>query len=201
MRPQAVALLWLCVAALLGGCEGVIPQLDLERMKHQHHYLPYEAAPYFADGRAMRPPPLDVVARDAVLGQPGLTRGVENGTYVSAVPLPVSRALLERGRDRFEIYCATCHGMRGDGQSEVASEMELRHPPSLIAPPISGYAPGRIFSVASDGYGLMPSYARAMSVEDRWAVVSFVRALQLSQSVALTDLPPALRQKAEEALK
>lgn len=184
-----------------GGCQGMVPQLDLERMQYQHHYLPYEAAPYFPDGRAMRTPPAHTVRRDAVVGDPGLTRGIVDGDYVGAVPLPVTRAVLERGHDRFDITCAACHGVRGDGDSEVAKAMEYRQPPSLIAPPISGYPPGRIFSIASEGYGLMPSYSGHLSVEDRWAVVAFVRTLQLSQSVPLDELPPALKRDAERALK
>ena len=180
---------------------GVLPEPDLERMLAQRNYRPYTAAPFFADGRAMRPPPEGTVDRQQVIGQPALTDGAVGGRYVTASPVPVDRPLLERGRDRFNIFCATCHGVRGDGRSEVARHMELRKPPSLISEPVTGFPPGRVYRVISVGYGLMPSYAAALPVGDRWATVAYLGALQLSQSTTLADLPPDLRAAAEKALR
>ena len=167
---------------LMVGCQGF--DVDLERMKDQPNARPYEASPYFADGRAMRPPPANTIP----FGQRNQ-------------PVPaLDRALVERGRQRFDIYCAACHGRRGDGMSEVARNMDLRKPPALTKASLRQATDERIFSVITNGYGLMPSYAAELPARDRWAVVSYVRALQLSQSVPLDELPPTLREEAQKAL-
>jgi mono/diheme cytochrome c family protein len=107
----------------------------------------------------------------------------------------VTRQLLELGRKRFDITCGTCHGPVGDGNSIVATQMSLRPPPSLHK--YSDRPPGYIFDVITKGFGLMASYAADMTVEERWAVVAYVRALQLSQAVPLTQIPPAERARLE----
>lgn len=191
------------VAAALvpAACQGVLPEPDFERMLTQRNYRPYEEAPYFADNRAMRPPPEGTIDRQRIIGRPELTEGVVRGRYVTASPVPVDRALLERGRDRFDVFCAACHGVRGDGTSEVARHMELRKPPSLLADPARSFPPGRVFQVITLGYGLMPSYAAMLPVADRWATVAYVGALQLSQASRLADLPADVRATAERALR
>jgi len=200
-RAGLAALALLALAAAIGAaaCEGALPAPDLERMITQRSYRPYEAAPtsVFADGRAMQPPPAGTVSRDRVLGQPALTDGVVDGRYVAAVPIPIDRPLLERGRERFDVFCAACHGLRGDGVSPVARAMELRKPPSLLAAPVTTFAPGRLYQVVALGYGLMPAYASELPVRDRWATVAYLRALQLSQAVPVGDLPADLRARVE----
>jgi len=191
----------LAALAGAGACEGVLPEPDLERMIDQRNLRPYESSPLFADGRAMRSPPAGTVSRDSIVGQPALTGGMEDGRYVTRIPIPVDVALMRRGRDRFDIYCAACHGVRGDGVAAVARAMELRRPPSLLAPPVPALPPGRLFQVVSLGYGLMPAYAEDLPIADRWATVAYLQALQLSQSVALDALPPDWRQRAQEALR
>ena len=139
----------------------------------------YQASAQFADGLAMRHPPAGTVpyrsARDPVV-ETGLA---PDGKPVRESPLEVTAATLARGRQRFDILCATCHGVLGDGESQVALNMSLRKPPSLHA--YRDVGDGYLFRVLSNGFGLMPSYANALTVEDRWAVVAYVRALQLSQ--------------------
>jgi mono/diheme cytochrome c family protein len=115
--------------------------------------------------------------------------------------VPVDLALLQRGRNRFRIYCATCHGPLGDGASQVAENMKLRKPPSLHEARLVDYPPGRMYRVIAEGYGLMPAYADELGVNDRWAVVAFIGALQMSQQVALLELPESLRQEAEAWLR
>jgi mono/diheme cytochrome c family protein len=127
--------------------------------------------------------------------------GLAGDTYASSIPIAVDRALLRRGRDRFEVYCAACHGATGDGKSIVAAHMSLRKPPSLVDDPVRSFPPGRVFQVITDGYGLMPSYASALAVDERWAVVAYLRALTLSAHVTLDALPAAERRRAEEALR
>ena len=159
-------LLWV----FLLGC-----QPDLERMKDQPNLRPYQASELFSDGRAMQAPPAHTVPR---------------GSRTS--PPPIDRALLQRGRARFDIFCAACHGRRGDGRSEVARNMELRPPPSLIEQPIRGFSDARLAGVIGDGYGLMPSYALELPYDERWAVVAYLRALQLSASIEIDRLPGGL---------
>lgn len=198
MRRRACAAL---AVVALAGCEGVLPEPDFERMLEQRNLRPYVAASWFADGRAMRPPPLGTISRERELGRPALTDGVVDGRDVTAIPVPVDRALLARGRDRFDLFCATCHGVTGDGQSPVARNMELRRPPSLIDAPVTTFLPGRVFRVISAGYGLMPSYRTQLPATDRWAVVAYLKALQLSRRASLDALPAPWRARAQEALR
>ncbi|HVV50916.1 MAG TPA: cytochrome c [Polyangia bacterium] len=189
------------VALCAGACQGVLPEPDFERMITQRNVRPYTGAPFFPDDRAMRPPPAGTIDRRQIVGQPALTDGVVAGRYVTASPIPVDRALLARGRDRFDVFCAACHGVRGDGSSEVARHMELRRPPSLLEDPVRAFPPGRVFQVISLGYGLMPSYAAELPVADRWAAVAYLGALQLSQSSPLAGLPADVRAAAERSLR
>jgi mono/diheme cytochrome c family protein len=107
--------------------------------------------------------------------------------------MPVTRELLELGRKRFDITCATCHGPLGDGNSIVATQMSLRPPPSLLLQRYVEKPSGYLYEVATKGFGLMASYAAELDVKERWAVVAYIRALQLSQSATVEDVPPAKR--------
>jgi mono/diheme cytochrome c family protein len=186
---------------LLGGCYPVqLPGCDWERMIVQPRAQPYQPSAYFDDGRAMRPIPPGTVAADEVIDQPALTVGRQGGQPVSQVPLPATLDLLQHGRATFDTVCATCHGVRGDGQSVVAKKMTLRRPPSLIDPPVTKAPPGRVFQVISQGYGLMPGFAAQIPVEARWSVVAYLRALQISQGANLDELPPAWRRRAVQEL-
>jgi mono/diheme cytochrome c family protein len=97
---------------------------------------------------------------------------------------PVTRELVLRGRSQFETFCAACHGILGDGGSVVAEKMALRKPPSFHEPHLVALAPDAIVGVIERGYGLMPSYADAISPNDRWAVANYIKALQLSRTEA-----------------
>src|SRR5262249_19015568 len=105
------------------------------------------------------------------------------------------------GRDRWNVFCAACHGLAGDGDSEVATQMALRRPPSLLASTVREFPPGRIFRVATEGFGFMPSYRLQIGVADRWAILAYVRALQIAQGSKLADLPAGLRREAEAAVR
>lgn len=182
------------------GC-GVVPAPDFAEMTVQHKAKPLGASPYFEDGRAMRPPPEGTVARDAVLGPRAMVSGRDDaGRYVASIPVPLDRAALDRGRTHFEVYCAACHGVLGDGESEVARHMALRRPPSLVSAQVTAFPAGRLFEVIGEGYGLMPSYRQQLPIDDRWEVVAYVEALGLGRAVRLTDLPPTVRSEAERAL-
>lgn len=196
------ALLAVCV---LAGCtvEGVFapPEASLERMIEQPKLDAYEATDVFPDGRAMQhPPPGTVQYGERPLG-PRIERGLAGTAHVDEVPITVDMELLERGRNRFEIFCATCHGVLGNGASAVAEQMPLIKPPSLIDEPVRSYPAGRIFQVATEGYGVMPSYRAELPTRDRWAIVAYLEALRLAQGASLEELPPDIAAEAKEALQ
>lgn len=116
-----------------------------------------------------------------------------DGSYVTVSPLRMDLGRLHRGRAAFETVCATCHGILGDGQSVVADKMTLRRPPSLFEPRLDALPAGRLFEVASQGYGLMPGFSGTLSVDDRWAIVAYVDALRASQTAELGQLPSDLQ--------
>jgi mono/diheme cytochrome c family protein len=168
----------------------------------------YKESRFYADGLSMRAAPEGTVPRERITLNPRLTTGRDPDgpmqmnaeplpNYVATIPIPVSRKLLELGRKRFDITCATCHGPLADGKSIVATQMALRPPPSLIDPKYIAKPAGFIFEVATKGFGLMASYAAELTVEERWAVVAYLRAVQLSQTTSVGALPPDIRQQLE----
>jgi mono/diheme cytochrome c family protein len=179
MRRALALLLPLTLAAPLAGC-------DLQRMTEQGKVKPYAPSTFFADGAAMRVPPAGTVPRERVLG--------------ASIAPPVTRVLLERGRERFRIFCAACHGVLGDGQTVVADRMKLRRPRSLQEEGVRHQSPAKLYETITRGFGLMPSHERALSIEERWAVVAYVKALELSQSVPLGELPPDVAAEASASL-
>jgi len=163
-------------------------------MERQPKLRPFAANPLYEDGRAMRNPPEGTVPRERQTMRPELTTGRDrNGQLVEAIPVAVTKELVLRGRSRFEIHCAVCHGLLGDGDSPVGSQMSLRQPPNLHQ--LRNVRPGHLFQVATEGYGLMPSYAAELTPQDRWAVVAYVQALLRSQKATLADAPPDIQQK------
>lgn len=192
---------WIVALAVLPACARACNGLDLERMLDQPRYTAYEACDVCADGTIMMQPPAGTVARDTAALPEAVRDGRTAGRYVADIPVPVDARVLARGRDRFDIYCAACHGRLGDGVSQVAENMRLRKPANLLAPPYATYPPGRIYAVITQGFGLMRSYASELPVADRWAVVAYVEALRLSQGLALDQLPPPIREEAQRWLK
>lgn len=147
------------------------PEWTLSRMLTQHRADPFEPT-------VMRSPPHGSIAQDDDTDAPAPA---------------VTRDLLELGRQRFDVICATCHGVAGDGESVVASKMSLRRPPSLMGARYRALSRQQLFVIVTEGYGLMPSYADVLPHQERWAVISYVQALQLSQHAQLAELPPEWR--------
>ncbi|HVS11947.1 MAG TPA: quinol:electron acceptor oxidoreductase subunit ActD [Planctomycetota bacterium] len=193
----------LVMLPFLAGCDvaGPEPNFSLERMIHQPRYDAWEASAVFADGKAMRDPPAGSVHAGSVLGPPALVEGRTDGRWVEQVVPEVDAALLRRGRDRFEIYCAPCHGIDGEAATSVAQSMSLRTPPPLVDGDARTLPPGRVFHVATYGYGLMPAYGHQLSIGDRWAVAAWVEVLRLRFGVPLESLPPALYERARRELE
>ncbi|WP_437292466.1 c-type cytochrome [Sorangium sp. So ce426] len=198
----AAALCLSCTPVTTADAEpGDADLLDLERMLRQRRFAPYQPTDLFDDGSAMRHPPAGAVPSDRVTGAPGLTHGFTGETYVARIPVPVTIELLQYGKERFEIHCAACHGVAGDGESEVARNMTLRRPPSLVDPRVQAFPPGRIYRVIVEGYGLMRSYETQVPLMERWAIVGYVKALGKSRATALDALPPPLRERARKELQ
>jgi mono/diheme cytochrome c family protein len=156
----------------------------------------YSGSDFFSDGIGMRAPPEGTVPRQRITGMPGAATGREGNNYVTTFPIKVDEALMRLGQRRYNITCGTCHGPLGDGDSIVGRQMALRPPPSLI-----DYADrpvGYIFEVATKGHGLMASYAAELPVPERWAVVAYIRALQLSRTATLDRAPVAERTRLEK---
>ena len=176
---------------LVAGCD--VDSRIFQRMEVQPKDKWYQESEFYADGRAMRQPPEGTIPRERPAGNPAVTEGAENGMLVDVIPVPLTDALLARGKKKYDIVCAQCHGKKGDGNSIVAENMSLRLPPDLLA--LADRPAGHFYQAIAYGYGMMPSFAGEIAVEDRWAVVAYVRALQASQNVPLADAPRAEQQK------
>jgi mono/diheme cytochrome c family protein len=164
-------------------------------MQRQQKYKAYQASEYHADGLAMRAPPPGTVGFHG-MGDPALLGGLgPDGRPLVRAPLAPTPQLLALGRKRFEIVCATCHGLLGDGESQVALSMSQRRPPNLHL--YRDVPDGYLYQVISQGFGLMPSYAADLTPEERWGVVTYLRALQLSQHATVGQLPAASRARLE----
>jgi len=172
----------------------VVPDMD-----NQPKFRSQTRNPMFADRRAMRPPVDGTIPQEEVLGEPALTTGKVGGSWVDAIPIEVDLALMRRGRERFDIYCSPCHGLAGFGDGMVAKRAdELQEgtwtPPSSFHTDLVRERPvGHIFNTISNGIRNMPAYGPQIPVEDRWAIVAYVRALQRSQHATVDDVPPDTR--------
>lgn len=172
----------------------VVPDMD-----NQPKFKAQSRNPLFADRRAMRPPVPGTVARGAALDRPDVTTGRVADDWVAAIPMPVDRDLLERGRQRYDVFCSPCHGLAGFGDGMVARRAdELQEgtwtPPTSFHSDLIRQRPdGHLFNTITNGIRNMPGYGSQIPVEDRWAVVAYVRALQRSQNATVDDVPPAIR--------
>lgn len=192
---------WLIAALLVGsGCNRLAANLDFERMIDQSKVEAYEASPWDPEVRGMQRPPAGTVPRERPIGVLELSARDGAGRHWQQIPVEIDRMLLERGRDRYERFCAACHGVLGYGNEPVAENMALRPPPSLHEPEIVADPPGDIFETITAGYGLMPSYRDRIEPTDRWAIVAYLQALWLSQNVALSALPSPVQDEARRQL-
>lgn len=164
-------------------------------MQDQPKYLPLEASSFFVDGRSARPLPPHTVARGHLDDNDSFHTGADKGQFLSAIPLPITKPMLERGQQRFNIYCSPCHGELGDGDGMVARR-GFKIPANFHTDRLREAPPGYLFQVISNGYGAMPDYSNQIPhVEDRWAIVAYIRALQLSRDATAADVPPDEKSK------
>lgn len=171
----------LAIAALgLAGCR--------QDMHDGPRYKTYQASTFFADGRSSRNLPAGTVARGWLREDDALYTGKVNGMFVDQFPFPIGQAELARGQQRFNIYCTPCHGKLGDGQGMVV-QRGLRQAASYHNDRLRAERVGYFFDVVTNGFGAMQGYAEQVPVRDRWLIIAYVRALQLSQHATVDDVP------------
>ena len=163
-----------------------------QEMYDQPRYKALGRSRFFTDQRQARPPVDGTVARGMLRADSKLYAGKDGNTLVAQFPLPVTRALLDRGRQRFDIYCAPCHDRTGGGNGMVV-QRGYRPPPSFHIERLRAQPVGHFFDVITNGFGAMPDYAAQVDAQDRWAIIAYIRALQLSQAAAVADVPPDAR--------
>jgi mono/diheme cytochrome c family protein len=150
-------------------------------MARQPRYGPLAPGDFFSDRQSSRPSVPGTVAREeGESDSPDLSAYKRGDAYVETIPLPVTPQLVERGRGRYEIYCAACHGHTGDGDGPVAGETDYRFPPPLpfSAEEVRARPAGFYFDVLTNGYREMGRYAHQLSARDRWAIIAYMRDLQ-----------------------
>lgn len=175
------ACILLCLVALVAGCR--------RDMFNQPRYKTYAQDPFFADGASARPLPPHTIQH----GRPELdtafyTGKTDDGKLLEGFPMPVTQAMIERGRDRFDIYCSECHGRTGEGNGMIV-QRGFPAPPSYHTDRLRNAPAGHFFDVITNGYGVMYSYASRVDPADRWAIAAYIRALQLSRHATIDDVP------------
>ncbi len=183
---------WLPAAALAvlvcAGC-----RLD---MHVQPRYNPYDPTDFFGDGLSARQPVAGTVPRGDLTFGPDelLYTGKLNGQPSEAFPFPVTKEVVERGRERYDVFCSPCHGFTGDGDGMIV-QRGFRHPPSFHEDRLKSAAAGHFFDVITNGFGVMYPYGYRVPPRDRWAIIAYIRALQLSRAVPVANLTDAERAK------
>ncbi len=168
-------------------------------MHDQPKYEPLETSTFFPDGSSARPLPEHTVARGELDPDTVYTTGFgPDDKPVAKIPMTVTMATLERGRDDFDTFCSPCHDRVGTGEGMVVRR-GYKQPPTYHQDRLRQVPDGYIFDVITHGFGQMPSYAAQVPVAERWAIVAYVRALQLSQHAPLASLTPEERRRAEAA--
>ncbi len=161
-------------------------RLDMHVQPRQN---PLSRSEFFPDQRSARPPVEGTVARGQLHEDTYFYTGKVGGNPGEAMPFAVTRQVLERGRERYNIFCAPCHSRVGDGNGFVPSRGFARKPPSFHIVRLQKAPAGYFYDVITEGFGIMPDYASQIPPQDRWNIVAYVRALQLSQNATMADVP------------
>ncbi|MCX6549548.1 MAG: cytochrome c [Acidobacteria bacterium] len=175
-------------ALLVAGCR--------QDMHDQPKFKPYAKSDFYADQRSARPLVDGTVARGHLHDDTLLYTGKAEGKPAEVFPFEITAAVMDRGRERFDIYCSPCHGRAGVGDGMIVRR-GYRRPPTFHQDRLRQAAPGYVFDVITNGFGAMPDYAGQVPVPDRWAIVAYVKALQRSQQATVADVPAADRARLE----
>ena len=184
LSPKGGKLVWTgafaVLAILLAGC-----RLD---MHDQPKFKPLRENDFYSDLRSSRPLIGGTVARGQLNEDTYLHTGFVNGKEGDVMPFPATREVLERGRERFNIYCSPCHSQLGDGNGMIV-QRGFKRPPSYHIDRLRKAPIGHFYNVMTNGYGAMADYASQIPVSDRWAIAAYIRVLQLSQNANPSDVP------------
>ncbi len=165
-------------------------------MYKQPKIKPLAESQFFRDGAGARPLPPHVVPREANLSNMTWLTGLTNDTYVTQLPVPLTPQLLRRGRERYDIYCAVCHGASGGGDGMIP-QRGFPAPPTFHSERLRRAPIGHFFAVMTNGYGVMYPYGARVTPDDRWAIAAYIRALQLSRNISTGDLSTNERNRLE----
>jgi mono/diheme cytochrome c family protein len=195
-RPAACAprisrhALWLCGLIMgFAGCR--------QDMYNQPKAKTYSATEFFDNGTSAQPIPPHTVEYRGVRQNEAFYSGLTNGVLVAQLPLQLTPGLLDRGRERYDIYCAVCHGATGEGNGEIV-QRGFPAPPTYHSERLRNAPIGHFYDVITNGYGVMYSYASRVEPNDRWAIAAYIRALQLSQHASAADLSPNEQRQLEQ---
>jgi mono/diheme cytochrome c family protein len=161
-------------------------------MHDQPKYVPMRESTFFTDARSARPIVAGTVPRGELREDTLLYSGKINGQDADVFPFAIDDRVMARGRERFNIYCSPCHGRTGQGDGMIVRR-GYRHPPTFHQDRLREAPVGHYFDVITNGFGAMPDYAAQIRAQDRWAIVAYVRALQLSEHATPADVPPDRR--------
>jgi mono/diheme cytochrome c family protein len=202
----SVVLSWIPLALIMRArnVTSTEPRIHIiQDMDNQPRYEAQQRNPLFADRRGMRPSVDGTVARGRLNEDLALHRGVTDradpASWVTEMPISVTLPVLQRGRERYEIYCSPCHGLAGYGDGMISKRADALQegtwtPPSSFHTELVRSRPaGHLYNTISNGIRNMPSYGSQIDVEDRWAIVAYLRALQRSQAATVDDVPVDLR--------
>ncbi|MCC6147277.1 MAG: cytochrome c [Anaerolineaceae bacterium] len=182
-RRMGFGLLTICLI-LLTGCQAS------GDMRVQPYNRPLSANSFFADGRSARPFVAGTVPQtDQRVDDPALTGKNEDGDYITNLPVPVTNELIQRGQERFDIYCVVCHGVDGHANGKAIA-FGFPKPPDLLQDSAKAIADGKIFDIITNGQGNMLPYGYRVKAPDRWAVIAYIRAMQLNNGHLTQDLTP-----------
>lgn len=200
--------LFASAAAALTGCRGgtsseppvLAPPKAIEtyvvpvtNMTFQPKHKSQSSSEFWPDGRSARTPPEHTVARDSLKLDPAFYRGVDvDGKPVDQYPVELTAALVDRGQERYDIYCAACHDKAGAGRGLVPTRGWVP-PPTFHQERIRQMVPGELYQIVSNGVRTMPGYSKQIPESDRWAIVAYVQALQRSHFAKAEDVPASQR--------
>ena len=182
MKYRHLMIILIGTSFLLGACR--------KGMVEDGRIKPLEESHFFPNGMTARSPVDGTIPRDGSIGDSAYFQGEANGRLVTGFPRPFTKDLVERGQERFDIYCAACHSRTGDGNGMIV-QRGFPAPPTYHQQRLREAPPGYYFGVITRGYGVMYSYADRVAPADRWAVIAYIRALQRSQDARWNDVPEA----------
>jgi mono/diheme cytochrome c family protein len=190
LTRSARLVIGLCAVVLLTACR--------QDMHDQPKYKPLRAATFFRDGSSARPLVEGTIARGTLQEDEAFFTGKVGAALVKELPFAIDQQVLDRGQERYGIYCTPCHDATGSGRGMVV-QRGYRQPPSFHEERLRTADAGHFFDVMTSGFGAMPDYRTVISPRDRWTIVAYIRALQLSQRASPADVPGGDPAKANEA--